>query len=550
MLRKLVIAALLWPSTASAAVQLMPGVRYSHVLRFTPSGPVSMFVVTAPAPTGLYRLKPLLSNGTILGRETVSSMERDVSAQVTTVGVNGDFFAWANGRPSGILVRDGVLEHQSIPKRSSIGIDGSGGLRVDRVAYSGRWGPELVYPLDLVNQSPGPQQAALFTPAWGPATPSAADTVEAVLEPLPPLVPGKQLTGTVVSVRSGGGTPIPADGGVLVARGDLGAELTTVASPGAVLPLRVVLKDPAGADWPVLDALGGGPALVQQGRPILHAHEALLPNQLLGRDPRTAIGQRADGGIVMVVVDGRQRGYSIGITNWDLAQTLVRYGCVTGSALDSGGSSTLAFDGTVLNHPSDPTGERPVGEALVLAYEGVFVPQPAPVMSPNGDGVDDVERLSYKLVRPSSVHATLVGPGVVQDVDAGARAPGRYTFRFDAPEPEGRWSWDVDAVDDLGRTSSQRRVFLLDTTLGFLRVGAGRVSFRLARPARVQLVVQNRFGAVLRRVSLGERAAGRVVARVPRRDGRGRRLSGTYVLRVTASSAIGASQLTRRVRFR
>ena len=78
--------------------------------------------------------------------------------------------------------------------------------------------------------------------------------------------------------------------------------------------------------------------------------------QLRGRDPRTAIGQRADGTIVMVAVDGRRRGWSIGITNWDLAQTLVHYGCITGFALDSGGSTTIAFDGKVLNRPSDTVG--------------------------------------------------------------------------------------------------------------------------------------------------------------------------------------------------
>ena len=46
------------------------------------------------------------------------------------------------------------------------------------------------------------------------------------------------------------------------------------------------------------------------------------------------------------------------MTNIELAQTLVRLGAATASGFDGGGSSTLAFDGTLLNRPSDPT-ERP-----------------------------------------------------------------------------------------------------------------------------------------------------------------------------------------------
>src|SRR5213079_3309181 len=112
----------------------------------------------------------------------------------------------------------------------------------------------------------------------------------------------------------------------------------------------------------------------------------------------------------MVAVDGRRPGWSIGITNWDLAQTLVHYGCVTGFALDSGGSTTVAFDGKVLNRPSDSYGERPVGEALVVAYTGAYVPPVASTLSPNADLAADVEPLAYKLVRSSTVSAKLIGP--------------------------------------------------------------------------------------------------------------------------------------------
>ena len=125
--------------------------------------------------------------------------------------------------------------------------------------------------------------------------------------------------------------------------------------------------------------------------------------------PRSAVGQLRDGRIVLVAVDGRQPGYSIGLTNFELAQALVRLGAVTGMALDSGGSTTMAFDGTLLNRPSDGR-ERAISTALMFAYRGVFAPEPPARVSPNGDGVAETPNLRYRVVRPSSVTVTLRAP--------------------------------------------------------------------------------------------------------------------------------------------
>ena len=114
--------------------------------------------------------------------------------------------------------------------------------------------------------------------------------------------------------------------------------------------------------------------IVRNGKAVWTAGEDFLPTQLGPRNPRTAVGQRRDGKIVLLAVDGRRRGYSVGMTNWELAQAMVRLGVVTGSALDAGGSTTMAFDGKLLNRPSDPGGERSVAESLAVLYTGVYAP--------------------------------------------------------------------------------------------------------------------------------------------------------------------------------
>ena len=546
-----VMALILVPQSAARPTRMMPGVTYERILSWSPAGPRAMYVITAPKPEGLYSLTPLLSNGTIVGRETVSSMQRSVSTQMTTIGVNGDFFSWHGGWPSGLLMRGGVVEHQSALGRAAVGIDSTAVLHVDRVPWFGRWhGADATWnPIAQLNEPPRANSTALFTPVWGPTTPSVRG-VAAILQPFPATAPRRDLVGTVVSVNDGSPVAIPPDGAVLVARGTAAQmlESATVVSP------QITVRIPLPNEWAtVTDAVSAGPTLVKNGRPIFNAGEALTPVQLKGRDPRTAIGQRADGGIVLIAVDGRRRGWSMGITNWELAQTLVRYGCVTGFALDSGGSTTVAFEGRVLNWPSDKGGERPVGEAVVIAYTGVYVPQLAPTLSPNGDSIDDRQALSYKLVRPSTVSAKLIGPdGSVRELEAGAKAPGRYKLTWDGLDaPEGRYHWSVTATDDLGRASTDDRVFTLDNTLGFLRVAknARQVAFTLTRDAAVRVTVETRAGGILRTVARGTRAAGPVTVAWNGRDGRGKRVRrGTYVVRVAATTPLGLSQLRALVR--
>jgi hypothetical protein len=557
MRRKLIIIAVigalvLAPSVQARPTQLMPGVTYERTLEWGAAGPVAMHVVRAPKPGGLYSLTPLLSNQTITGLETLSSMQRGASPRMTSIGVNGDYFSYSGSWPTGVLMRGGVIEHHPATNRGALGVDVSGNVHIDPVKWAASWkGPSTVeYAIRKLNETPGAHEIALYTPAWGPRTPAIKGTA-VILQPFPPLTPRRDVTGVVTSVVTDQSVPIPADGAVLVGRGDGAQDLLIDAPLGAQITVRV----PLAGNWAqVTDAIGGGPTLVKGGRPIAKSGEALTAAQVRGRAPRTAVGQRADGGIVMLAVDGRRAGWSIGITTLDLALALMRYGCVTGLALDSGGSTTVAFEGKVLNRPSDRGGERSVSDGLVVAYTGVFAPAPTPpTLSPNADRAGDREALAYKLVRPSTVSAKLIAPdGTARELFTGQRNPGRYRLSWDgtdaagAAAPEGVYHWNVSATDDLGRPSSDDRVFRLDNTLGFLRVspGARRVDFTLSREARVRVTIETPGGAVLRTVATGVRPVGPVAVLWNGRNAKKKPFKrGTYAVRVSATSELGVSAL-------
>ena len=222
--------------------------------------------------------------------------------------------------------------------------------------------------------------------------------------------------------RAAAPVPIPLGGAVLVAVGAAAAALTAEAPVGQ----QVI-------DAPDLQAGLAGCRLGDRRRPSDRPQRsARVPGRRGVHDePARHRGPHAPGSdssrtgaIILVAVDGRQPGYSVGMTNFELAQALVRLGAVTGMALDGGGSTTMAFDGSLLNRPSGA--ERPISTALLLQYTGVFVQPAVAVVSPDGDGVADRQTLRYKVVKPSTVNVTLVAPnGAVAYSEAVTRRAGQ-----------------------------------------------------------------------------------------------------------------------------
>jgi hypothetical protein len=307
----------------------------------------------------------------------------------------------------------------------------------------------------------------------------------------------------------------------------------------------------------VVAALGGGPVLVRNSKPVFRSLEDFTNDQISQRDPRAGVGQLADGRIILVAVDGNQPGYSVGLTTFELAQTLVRLGAVTGSAVDSGDSVSIAFDGQLLNKPSDPSGERQVKEALLIQYFGVYA-APPPLALVNGDPGKGTEPLSYKIVRPSKVTAQLIGPdNVARPLETAVQHdPGSYSFTYSTFDVEGNWHWNVTATDDLGRVSTIDRPFRYDTTLRGvtalkLSLGFAPIRFTLSRPASIRLQIETKNGVIMRTLPPVSLQAG---ARSVIWDGTlpqgTRAYGGVYVAHVFATSSVGTSDIAVPFAFR
>lgn len=144
-------------------------------------------------------------------------------------------------------------------------------------------------------------------------------------------------------------------------------------------PRTMAVDDPALAaasllPFHPLEAVGGRPVLARDsviGEAVDTEGQASFAT---ARHPRTAVGI-ANGGrrLLLVVVDGRQPGYSDGMTLRELATLMLALGAPEALNLDGGGSTALVYADPdsagmmrLANHPSDATGERAVGNALAI----------------------------------------------------------------------------------------------------------------------------------------------------------------------------------------
>ncbi|TCS76765.1 phosphodiester glycosidase family protein [Pectinatus cerevisiiphilus] len=109
------------------------------------------------------------------------------------------------------------------------------------------------------------------------------------------------------------------------------------------------------------EGISFGPPLILNGKKMITNGDGGW-----GIGPRTAIGQRKDGTILFLVIDGRQPSYSLGATLRDAQDILYEEGAYTAANLDGGSSSTLYFNGEVVNKPADLLGERMIPTAFIV----------------------------------------------------------------------------------------------------------------------------------------------------------------------------------------
>ena len=354
-------AALSWTIVA-------PGVEHAHFRREAPAeGSWNINVLRVDLTQA--RLDVIRARDTAIGLETVTSIAARTGA---IAAINGGYFRTSGdflGDSTGTLQIDGVLWSEPDRGRAAVGIVRRG--RSSRLIFGHVvWQASLEAgrakrSVDGLNRARGANDLVVFTPEFGSATITDNSGIEVVVR-----------SGRVVDVLDNtGSTIIPRDGFIVSARGEARDWVRRSLRKGTRVRVRATLQ-PADASrsnpWAAAeDVLGAGPRLVTAGRvDVTDVREKMIPTFATDLHPRTAIASLEDGRALLLVADGRRSPERVGLALEDLAKLLIELGAVDAVNLDGGGSTAMVVKGTLVNFPTDPTGERPVSDAIVVRGPG------------------------------------------------------------------------------------------------------------------------------------------------------------------------------------
>jgi exopolysaccharide biosynthesis protein len=301
-----------------------------------------------------------------VGLETVSSMASRYGA---LAAVNSGYFRTTGtyrGDSVGIEVLNGKLLSEPNNVRAAAGLiekDGKQDLIFGHIKSEGQLvaGAQAKHAIDGLNRPRGDNELIIFTPEFHRTTLTDPNGLELIVR-----------RGRIVEQRDlKGSSTIPADGFVISVAGT--ARQWALEKLRVRTPVRLDLDwsptgtEAAGSWKQAANIIGGGPQLIKNGRVgITNAAEKILPSFVSDVHPRTAIARLKSGEILLVTVDGRQPGESIGMSLTMLADLLLEFGAVEAINLDGGGSTTMVIKNKLVNKPSDATGERPVSDAILV----------------------------------------------------------------------------------------------------------------------------------------------------------------------------------------
>ena len=287
------------------------------------------------------------------GVEEISSR----SEERVLAAVNGDYFVLGTGMPIGIVVRDGELL-SSCDGNYAFGFHEDGTGFLGRPALSMRLSScENTYPLSGINKAYRNGKFCLYSSVWGTAAPTVGETISAVLVPMDgqPLHVGGKTRFRVESVnRSEVRQPLEKGKYALCLSADSEPWLMEgmeALQAGSELTLEIHAEDERfegcftalGCLYPLVVDRVAADGLETADRSMA---------------PRTAVGFKEDGTLLLYTVDGRQEDHSRGLTLAELAERVLELGCAWAGTLDGGASTVLSAqlpgeDGcSIRNRPS------------------------------------------------------------------------------------------------------------------------------------------------------------------------------------------------------
>lgn len=366
----------IFPQINVQETQITDGVVHKRIVNQSDTLVINILKVDIKRPD--ITIRAVKANELLGTKETTSQMfERYRSSGFNVIAaINADFFE-VNGEVISNMISNGeivkAVKFSDSPfnrfTNSQLAVDKDDNLFIDQFIYSGN----LILPNGIseeiyrVNDKPDSNSIILYNRFQGKITPDLPRewfVVDFVLFPL------YSASDTLIYITTAKTTfrnfEIPKEGLILSANNKYGYYLDREVQVGDTIK---IVNEFSPKIKNLNSLIGGWPVLVKDGQNIIRRNsslEGVTKKFSEQRHPRSGIGFSADKNtFYLITVDGRQQS-SRGMTLLEFANLMITEGIYSGLNLDGGGSTTMVINGRVVNNPSDATGERLVGNSLLI----------------------------------------------------------------------------------------------------------------------------------------------------------------------------------------
>lgn len=341
-------------STKTTETTKPPPVEYSHFTETVNGYIQQIHILEIDIQDSRAKIKPVLSFDKVFGFEKLSEMSKRNDAYAA---INGGFF-YNYGQPSGMVVINGKMYSNSTGKypvfvisQESEEVSSAPVIKASfQEIQTKLWvncNNEKIQ-IDNINIEGKPGEVILYTPEYGSGNRVKYKNLTIIVR--------NNIVEKVVEINDE--AKIPEDGMLITFIKPLQAEV--VISPGTEVEFE--FEPFINADSHAYEC---GSWVVKDGQVVIGDRDDWV-GTMNNRDPRTAIGIKEDGKVVLFVVDGRQPGFSYGLKGSELGEVLLKYGVVNAAMLDGGASTEMLINHELVNKPSFKGEERPLAGGILV----------------------------------------------------------------------------------------------------------------------------------------------------------------------------------------
>ncbi len=266
--------------------------------------------------------------------------------------INASYFKPDTGAPLGVSIIDGEVLTGPLFNRVVFGVFDNGDFAIEKLDIRGSvsFGDNLNFFLHNINQPVlNNRMFNVFTDRWGDKTPKTSTEFVHIA-----VKAGK------IDLIKRSSIKIPKGGYAVVGPHKFVAK-NIHKNDDVSYSLQLFPNKWSSAKY----AVSGGPYLVKEGRVFVDKQK--FSNAFLKeKAPRTAIGYTKDNVLILVVVDGRRKNYSAGVSLFELAQVMKDLGAYNAMNLDGGKSSQMVVDGKIVNKPNTKGGLAVTNALLII----------------------------------------------------------------------------------------------------------------------------------------------------------------------------------------